>query len=458
MEERRRLPKNVRQVGERDELYRIYLEDYVGTYLEKCMSRQGELTVGVLVGESCVIDGNACLFINGALEVNHVWSDEDQLLFSEYSWERMLDAKSRHFGTGEICGCFVCAGEEIIPNLAILQKLQNRYFPETGNVMLVHSREDSSIYYQNMAGMTRLAGYYIYYERNEAMQSFLVENSQGRVVERSGDEVVVNQFREKMTEKKNMRAPAGLRMAYALCVCLALAVCAIGVNALGSSQKLAEMEQLMTGLLEKNEQVGATISETDSSGGKLTIYDVSGNSSEAEENKGTNEAPTAGKDETAAPEETTPADESAGAEVPDASEAESAAVPGGNEGNPGGDQPSTDTVPEQTDTDTPPQGGDQPGENTIPSQDDVSVLPEQTGEAPVNVLPEGCISYTVQAGDTLSSICMGLYGNHDQLAAICALNGLTDANLISVGQELIVPAATVPEAPPEQNIVNEENE
>lgn len=448
MEERRRLPKNVRQVGERDELYRIYLEDYVGTYLEKCMSRQGELTIGVLVGESCVIDGNACLFINGALEVNHVWSDEDQLLFSEYSWERMLDAKSRHFGNGEICGCFVCAGEEIIPDIAVLQKLQNRYFPETGSVMLVQSREDSSIYYQNMAGMTRLAGYYIYYERNEAMQSFLVENSQGRVVERAGDEVVVNQFREKMTEKKNnMRAPAGLRFAYGLCVCLALAVCAIGINALGSSQKLTQMEQLLTGLLENNEQVGATVSETDGTGGKLTIYDVNdGKDAEAAGRESTG----AGTGETASADASAGADEHAGADTEssgdpgDESAAVTEGVPPETDANTAGESgvqqpPASEAEPGQTDADTPPE--EPPAEEATQPSTDVSALPEETAGAPAGTVPEGYMLYTVKAGDTLSSICVGLYGSHDQMSAICDLNGLEDANLISEGQELIVPAA-----------------
>ncbi len=460
MEERRRLPKNVRQVGERDELYRVYLEDYVGTYLEKCMSRQGELTIGVLVGESCVIDGNACLFINGALEVNHVWSDEDQLLFSEYSWERMLDAKSRHFGSGEICGSFVCAGEEIIPDLTVLQKLQNRYFPETGSVMLVHSREDSAVYYQNMAGMGRLAGYYIYYERNEAMQSFLVENSQGRVVERAGDEVVVNQFREKMSEKKNMRAPAGLRFAYGLCVCLALAVCAIGINSLGSSQKLTQMEQLLTGILENNQEVGATVSETDTAGGKLTIYDVGDdNDVDASQTEGTmGESAETGQSSPAPTDESVGAEggtsgesgsETAGVTQADPSETNPAQGEGGDtsesspaEGETGeanADMPPQE-IPGEEVQETPSQGEDAPQPSA-----DVSAQPEET---PVSAIPEGYMVYTVHAGETLSSICIGLYGSHDQMAEICDINGLEDANLISAGQQLIVPALA--DAPQEQ--------
>lgn len=430
MEERRKLPKNVRQVGERDELYRIYLEDYVGTYLEKCMSRQGELTVGVLVGENCVIDGNACLFIVGALEVNHVWADGDQLLFSEYSWERMLDVKSRHFTAGDICGCFVCAGEEIIPDISVLQKLQNRYFPETGSVMLVQSREDSSMYYQSMAGMSRLSGYYIYYERNEAMQRFLVENSQGRVVERTGDEVVVNQFREKMTEKKNMRNPAGLRLAYGLCACLALAVCAIGFNTLGSNQKITQMEQLMTGFMEQNAQVGATVSETDGAGGRLTIYDVSDGAQEETSGVSAQKPDESGAEQgTESALTENHADATDAAEVPGETGAESAGVLPEETGEaPAG------VLPEETGEEAvgvlPEETGDEPA----------GVLPEVTEAEPASALPEGCVLYRVQPGDTLSSICVRLYGSHEQLENICVLNGLEDANLISEGQELIIPA------------------
>jgi LysM repeat protein len=423
MEERRKLPKNVRQVGERDEVYRIYLEDYVGTYLEKCMSRQGELTLGVLVGESCCVEGNACLFVTGAMEVNHVWGDGDQLLFSEYSWERMLDTKSRHFPESEICGCFVCAGEEIIPEGAVLGKLLNRYFPESGSVMLVQSREDSAVYYQGMTGMSRLSGYYIYYEQNKAMQRFLVENSQGRVVERTGDETVVNQFREKMTEKKNMRSPAGLRMAYGLCACLALAVCAIGFNTLGSSQKIAQMEEQLQGFMQNQVEVGATISQTDGEGGKLTIYDVTGGATE----QSTEAAATTAQTDDATQEE------AVGSEAQTESNQESVDVGQAEESGEPVDVGQAEESGEPVDV-------GQAEESGAP----VDVLPGEESEAPVSVLPEGCTLYTVQKGDTLSSICVALYGSHEQLEHICELNGLADPNLISLGQELIVPVINQP--------------
>ena len=37
-----KLPKNIRQIGERDDMVRLYMEDYVNTYLKKLDPRSGQ--------------------------------------------------------------------------------------------------------------------------------------------------------------------------------------------------------------------------------------------------------------------------------------------------------------------------------------------------------------------------------------------------------------------------------
>ncbi|WP_265458163.1 LysM peptidoglycan-binding domain-containing protein [Enterococcus sp. HY326] len=48
-------------------------------------------------------------------------------------------------------------------------------------------------------------------------------------------------------------------------------------------------------------------------------------------------------------------------------------------------------------------------------------------------------AYTVQSGDTLSHISSEFFGSDDYVNAIAEASGLTDANLIIVGQELSIP-------------------
>ena len=47
--------------------------------------------------------------------------------------------------------------------------------------------------------------------------------------------------------------------------------------------------------------------------------------------------------------------------------------------------------------------------------------------------------YVVQKGDTLDRISQKIYGTTGEVDAICRMNGLTDGNLIFIGQKLLLP-------------------
>lgn len=66
-------------------------------------------------------------------------------------------------------------------------------------------------------------------------------------------------------------------------------------------------------------------------------------------------------------------------------------------------------------------------EGTVP---DPSTIQEQLGNENY---------YMVQKGDTLDSISVKLYGDTSHVKAICKMNGLSDGNLIYIGQKLLLP-------------------
>ena len=62
------LPKNIKQMGNIDDSFKIYMEDYVFTYLQQySKASKGEERIAVLIGDTYTIDGNDVLFINGAI-------------------------------------------------------------------------------------------------------------------------------------------------------------------------------------------------------------------------------------------------------------------------------------------------------------------------------------------------------------------------------------------------------
>jgi len=76
---------------------------------------------------------------------------------------------------------------------------------------------------------------------------------------------------------------------------------------------------------------------------------------------------------------------------------------------------------------------------------DVSGLQVIAHAAELNVTDdEGNVVYTVESGDTLSAIALHYYGSagRSSYMKIAEANGIEDANLIRVGQKLVIPGTT----------------
>ena len=65
-----KLPKNIRQIGERDDIVRVYAEDYVNTYLKRLFPAAGQdLRAGLLLGNIEEHGGVPYVFIDGAMDI-----------------------------------------------------------------------------------------------------------------------------------------------------------------------------------------------------------------------------------------------------------------------------------------------------------------------------------------------------------------------------------------------------
>ena len=73
------------------------------------------------------------------------------------------------------------------------------------------------------------------------------------------------------------------------------------------------------------------------------------------------------------------------------------------------------------------KSNDAKSEGTVP---EVSTVQEQLSQLDY---------YTVKKGDTLASISKKTYGDTGHVEAICKMNGLSDGNLIFIGQKLLLP-------------------
>ena len=64
-----RLPENIRQIGETNGNLRIYIEDYVMTYIHQIFNEKQEKAIVIFLGKKGKEQASGCMFIYGALFV-----------------------------------------------------------------------------------------------------------------------------------------------------------------------------------------------------------------------------------------------------------------------------------------------------------------------------------------------------------------------------------------------------
>ena len=93
-----RLPKNIRQIGSPDGHKRIYMEDYVVTYLNY-IARPGSTQArgAILLGESKKSDAGDVIFISGAVDAQNIEFDMDESEFTQEIWTEIYDQVKQFF-------------------------------------------------------------------------------------------------------------------------------------------------------------------------------------------------------------------------------------------------------------------------------------------------------------------------------------------------------------------------
>ena len=200
-----KLPKNIRQMGESDPIVRLYVEDYVSTYLKRLYpSGKQTMRVGLLLGNVEYHEGIPYIFVDGAMEMEEVETDGEKVLLSEAIWKKAYQRIEDTFPKRTIQGWFLCgnSGSQLSP--LNYWKQHSQYFAGKNQLMyLNHGLEgDESVYIASEDGFYQLKGHCIYYERNQMMQDYMITRKDVRRVESSSQETVIRDFRSRLAVKK----------------------------------------------------------------------------------------------------------------------------------------------------------------------------------------------------------------------------------------------------------------
>lgn len=387
------LPKNITQIGETNPHCKIYVEDYVISYIKQLnrYARDKVLAVG-LYGERKEEAGITYLFLYGACRLNFLQKEcrhlsqavqqeaekQRKKYFPEYIFlgYRLLDGEmveGFHVCEQDVCRYIEGYAQFYVKNdrmLALmLDERQEEAKPEEFNQEkydAVKKRQE-----ERRALAERKAGYFF---------------GAGKARERSGEQEPVPASKVRL---RNMRLTAAA--AFGL-------LCVAGLSTMMDGEKIGDLqlaaknffEQMSTKQLPDSDvvevannsvQVGTIVTED-----KLTDAILKENAGASGENQ------------------------------PGQPEAVS------------GPEPTPQPTPEPT-----PQPTPQPTPEPTPQP-----TPEPTPQPTPEPAPQP-VSYVVQRGDTLIGICIKKYGSDARVSEVCSLNQIDNPDSIQEGQRILLP-------------------
>lgn len=178
-----KLPKNIRQVGRPDSQIKIYVEDYVVTYINQIAQESPlEERLAILLGDMVIDEESAVVFIHGAIAVEQVNIQDEHIGFTSSIWSKIYDDIKKYFGEAKVVGWFLTRPGKSLRITEKITKIHVDNFPGEGKTLFVTDPvdDDEAFYIYRHGELVRQAGYYIYYDRNEAMQNYMIESKNTR--------------------------------------------------------------------------------------------------------------------------------------------------------------------------------------------------------------------------------------------------------------------------------------
>ena len=407
------LPKNIRQIGLAGENYRIYIEDYVYTFLHraaqaKCQQEEDSGILAVFLGENRWQSGTGYTFIRGALLADAGEITEEHIEITQNMWQKIHEEQEKYFEGQEIVGWFLARQSLPMVVSELIGKVHRNQFGGEKILMLMDTAEQEEAFfrYENNF-LVRQSGYYIYYEKNTQMQNYMLEKNP-EIQEESQETVqddAVRAFRS-LIQKKKKEEPEETEektsvFSYAATACIVLALAVVGVR------------------FYRNYQVGQNI-EGDTRTASADIMQET-EITQIPAASVQQVAPTSWAELTESPKITPTAEPTL---IPTVTiSAEEAQI-----------------YKEESDTRKAQRRIQQKKQNEEEStgQDNSGqASSDQDSETTSAMQTRG--SYTIRPGDTLYQISIENYGTMDKVADICRANGISENEIIYPGQIIVLP-------------------
>lgn len=176
-------PNKTKQMGNIDTEVKIYLEDYVYTYLYQYGKHQNsQEKVALLVGKHYQLNGQDTVVISGAIIGKHSENIGGIEFFTEKSWEYIGAEIDKYFqGMVTVGWAHILEGSGGFYTDVHL-KLHREFFKEDWQqIFIIDPSEKLDYFYScNNKYLEQRDGYFIYYDKNKEMQEYMLDNNMSK--------------------------------------------------------------------------------------------------------------------------------------------------------------------------------------------------------------------------------------------------------------------------------------
>lgn len=251
----KQLPRNIRQIGEINESKKIFIEDYVYTYL--CQYASSDLRdsqIAILLGHYYRYNDEKVLLISGTVQAKYFFNDDSGIVLTAETWTYIYDKIKEFFEDDEIVGWMYSHPGYSIGVNEQMTDLHMNHFTGSDKVLFVIDpvEKENAFYLYDKDKLKLQEGYYIYYERNERMHQYMLNyriSDEKKAAEPEED--VVFHFRRHISNRKQEVYHKKLvNMLYVTSGALAIIVLVIGVALMNNYDKMKNLETSMAHLSE----------------------------------------------------------------------------------------------------------------------------------------------------------------------------------------------------------------
>ena len=383
------VPRNIRQVGQPSSDCKIYVEDYVYGYLAKNWKEtESKGSLAILLGKSNWKDGIFYIFLKSAIVVESLDVTGEYISIKDETWGKIYEEMKEYFPGQEVIGWYLSLPGVGMKITDMIKRIHLTHFGGNDKVLYLADPEeqDNAFFIYRNGRMEKQDGYYVFYEKNEPMQEYILEKNPKESVDYTGkpQDRAVNDFRKIIARKREEKESKHSNRSFGL-LTTGVAVAAVVLGVLWVQKTPFGINLLKRDSDERimNETIIESVQSDTDEVAENVISDVS--------------------------------QESLDDTISDSMQ-ESL------------DNIVQDTVSEITSDILQDDQSIEDASSDLP--------PEQSTETSAAL---SYTEYTIRQGDTLSGISIRYYGDMTHVAEICKINDMLEEDTIYPGQKILLP-------------------